>query len=101
MRVLGLGAVVVREDMPQWASHWCSNQGATLAGVSDKVVELSLVSHQSPSQSPSVSLAALREFADNAAGLVAASGSHTSFCCLNDRIASVTSKEVRRPVSTR
>ncbi len=74
MCVLGLGAVVVRNNVSQWAFHWCSNQGAILAGISDKVVEFSLVSHQSPSQYPSVSLVALREFADNTTGLVAVVG---------------------------
>ena len=47
------------------------NQGATLAGVSNQVVELPLISHQSSGQSFSVSLAALCESANDAAPLVA------------------------------
>ena len=41
-----------------------TNQGATLSGVSDQVVELSFVGHQPPSQPFSVGLGFLCELAD-------------------------------------
>ena len=71
MGVLGLRAIVIREDMAQGASHQCSNQCATFAGVSDKEVELSFVVHQPSGHSFSVNLASLSELADDAAPLIA------------------------------
>ena len=57
--------------MDEGASHLCSNQCATLAGVSDKEVELSFVDHQPSGHSFSVNLASLSELADDAAPLIA------------------------------
>ena len=71
MGVLGLRAVVVREDMAQGASHRYSNRCATLAGVSDKEVKLSFVDHQPSGHSFSLNLASLSELADDAAPLIA------------------------------
>ena len=70
MGVLGLQAVVIREDMAQGASHRRSNPCAILAGVSDKEVELFF------RRSPTVWTFFLRqpclsELADDAAPLIA------------------------------
>jgi len=68
MGVLRLKAIAVCEDVIQRASLQGTNNGATLANVSDYVVELSFsVCHQPPRQFFSASLAALRELADDAA----------------------------------
>lgn len=56
--------------MSQGASHRCFIKGATLAGVSDKVIELTLIGHQPSGLSSSVSLTALHEFAFDASHLV-------------------------------
>ena len=71
---LGLGNIVVSEDVTKLALHWCSDQSAREAGVPDKVVELAAVGHQPPCEPFSICLAALGEFADDGAGLVPAFG---------------------------
>ena len=71
---LGLGAVVVSEDVTQLALHWRSDQSAREAGVPDKVVELTAVGHQPPCEPFSICLAALGEFADDGGGPVPAFG---------------------------
>ena len=72
--VLGLGLIIVIEDMPQRARLGCSHQGATLPCVTDQEIELPLVYDQPPCQHISVSHAALGKFADNRAGLVSIIG---------------------------
>ena len=74
MGELWLRAIVVGEDVTKLAIHWCSDQSAREAGVPDKVVELATVGHQLPCEPFSICLAALREFADDGAGLVHAFG---------------------------
>ena len=71
---LGLGSIVVSEDVTKLALHWCSDQSAREAGVPTKVVELAVVGHQPPCEPFSICLAALGEFADDLAGLVPAFG---------------------------
>ena len=71
---LGLGSIVVSEDVTKLALHWCSDQSAREAGVPVKVVELAAVSNQPPCEPFSICLAALGEFADDGAGLVPAFG---------------------------
>ena len=68
--VLGLGPIIIREDMSQGALLGCSYQGATLSCVTDQEIELPLVYDQSPCQPFTVSHAALGKFADSRAGLV-------------------------------
>ena len=68
--VLGLGPIIIREDMSQGALLECSHQGATLPCVTDQEIELPLVYDQPPGQPFFVSHAALGKFADNRAGLV-------------------------------
>ena len=72
--VLGLGLIIIPEDMSQGALLWCSHQGATLACVTDQEIDLPLVYDQPPCQPFSVSHAALGKFADNRAGLVSIIG---------------------------
>ena len=72
--VLGLGPIIIREDMSHGAFLGCSHQGATLSFVTDQENELPLVYDQPPCQPFSVSHAALGEFADNRAGLVSTIG---------------------------
>ena len=74
MGVLGLGPIIIREDMSQGALLGCSHQGATLPCVTDQKIELTLVYDQPPCQPFSVSHAALGKFADNKAGLVSTIG---------------------------
>ena len=71
---LGLGPIIVCEDVTQRAPLVGTNQSTALVGVPDKVVKFPLVCHQPPSQPSSISLAALREFADDGAGLVSTVG---------------------------
>ena len=71
---LGLGTIVVSEDVTQLALHWRSDQSAREAGIPDKVVEFAAVGHQPPCEPFSICLAALGEFADDGAGLVPAFG---------------------------
>ena len=42
--VLGLGPIIIREDMSQGALLGCSHQGSTLPCVTDQEIELPLVS---------------------------------------------------------
>ena len=72
--VLGLGHIIIIEDIPQGALLECSHQGATLPCVTDQEIELPLVYDQPPFQPFSVCHAALGNFADNRAGLVSISG---------------------------
>lgn len=58
---------------PTWHFLSRANQGATLAGVSYKELERSLIDHQPPSQSFAVGLAALSKLADDVASLIIAS----------------------------
>ena len=71
---LGLGTIIVSEDVTKLALHWCSDQSAREAGVPDKLVELAVVRHQPPCEPFSICLAALGEFADDGADLVPAFG---------------------------
>ena len=48
--VLGLGLIIIIEDMPQGALLGCSHQGATLPCVTDQEIELPLVYDQPPCQ---------------------------------------------------
>ena len=48
--VLGLGPIIIREDMSQGALLGSSHQGATLPCVMDQEIELSLVYDQPPCQ---------------------------------------------------
>ena len=57
--VLGLGPIIVREDMSQGARLGCSHQDATLPCVTDQEIELLLIYNQPPCQPFSVSHAAL------------------------------------------
>ena len=68
--VLGLGAVVIREDLSQRASRWGSNQSAALTGVSHEEVEFSLVDHQPSGQSSAVGFCIFGELANDAASLI-------------------------------
>ena len=74
MGELGLGPIIVCEDVTQRAPLGGANQSIALVGVPDKVVKFLLVCHQPPSQPSSISLAALGEFADDRAGLVSTVG---------------------------
>ena len=71
---LGLGCIVVSEDVTKLALHWCSDQSAREAAVLDKVVQLAAVGHQPPCEPFSTCLTALGEFSDDGAGLVPAFG---------------------------
>ena len=71
---LGLGTIVVSEDLTEIALNWRSDQSAREAGVPDKVVELAAVGHQPPCEPFSICLAALGEFANDGTGLVPAFG---------------------------
>ena len=99
--VLGLGPIIIIEDMPQGALLGCSHQGATLPCVTDQEIELPLVYHQPPCQSFSVSLAALGKFADNRAGLVSIMGNQTSVCLPKETISSLTLTDFSKPDFTR
>ena len=68
---LGLGSIVICEDVTKLALHWCSDQSAREAGVPDKVVKLAVVGHQPPCEPFSICLG---EFSDDGAGLVPAFG---------------------------
>ena len=70
MSVLGLGAVVIREDVSKRASRWGSNQSAALTGASHEAVEFSLVYHQPSGQSSAVGFGTLGELANDAAALI-------------------------------
>ena len=70
MSVLGLGAIVIREDVSQRASRWDSNQSAALTCVSHEEVEFSLVDHQTSGQSSAVGFGTLGELANDAAALI-------------------------------
>ena len=72
--VLGLGPIIIIEDMPQGALLGCSHQDATLPCVTDQEIELPLVYDQPPCQPLSVTQAALGKFADNRAGLASIIG---------------------------
>ena len=84
---LGLGTIVVSEDVNQLALHWRSDQSDREAGVPDKVVELAAVGHQPPCEPFSICLAALGEFA--------------SVCFSKEMIASLTLRDLSRPDSAR
>ena len=72
--VLGLGPILIREDMSQGGILGCSHQGATLPCVTDEEIELPLVYDQPPCQPFSGSHAALGEFSNNRTGLVSTIG---------------------------
>ena len=74
MGVLGLGPIIIREDVPQGALLGCSHQDVTLPCVMDQKIELSLVYDQPSCQPFSVSRAALGKFADNRPGLITTIG---------------------------
>ena len=61
MCVLGLGAVVVGEDVAQRAPLWGTDQRAALAGIADQEVELSGVGDKPPGQPLSIGFVALGE----------------------------------------
>ena len=81
---LGLGTIVVSEDLTQLALLWRSDQSAREAGVPDKVVELAAVGDQPPCEPFSICLAALGEFADVGAGPVPAFGQPNLSLLLED-----------------
>ena len=66
---LGLGPIIIRENMSQGALLGCSHQDATLPCVTDREIELPLLYDQPSCQPSFVSHAALGKFADNRAGL--------------------------------
>ena len=73
--VMGLGPIIIREDMPQWGALLkCFLQGSSLPSVTDQEIELPLVYDQPPCQPFSVSHPALGKFADNRADLISIIG---------------------------
>ena len=74
MGVLGLGPIIIREDVPQGGTFGVLPSGCTLPCVMDQKIELSLVYDQPPCQPFSVSRAALGKFADNRPGLITTIG---------------------------
>ena len=72
--VLGLGAVVIREDVTKRTSFRGADEGPTLAGVTHEEVEFPGVTDQPPCQQFSVSLAALGKLADNGPSDIAVLG---------------------------
>ena len=70
MGILGLGAVVIGDDPARGAVFRGANEGAALAGVSDKEVELALVCHQPPGEALAIGFGALRKLTNDRAGLV-------------------------------
>ena len=98
---LGLGSIVVSEDVTKLALHWFSDQSAREAGVPDKVVELAAVGHQPPCEPFSICLAVLGEFADDGAGPVPVFGQPNLSLLLEEMIASLTLRDLSRPDSAR
>ena len=88
MGELGLGPVIIREDMSQGALLGCSQQGATLPRVTDQEIELSrsmtslLVSLFPSATRPWINLPTTEQ----ASSLP--SGNQTSVCLLKETIAS-------------
>ena len=70
MGILGLAAIVIGDDPARGAAFRGANEGAALAGVSDKEVELALVCHQPPGEALAFGFGALRELSDDRARLV-------------------------------
>ena len=99
--VLGLGPIIIIEDMPQGALLGCSHQGATLPCITDQEIELpwsmtSLVFSLFPSATlPWVNL----PITEQASSL--SSGNQTSVCLPKETIASLTLTDFSKPDSTR
>ena len=74
MGVLGLGPIIIREDMSQGGTFGVLPPGCHLPCVTDQENELPLVYDQPPCQPFSISQAVLGKFADNRAGLVSTIG---------------------------
>ena len=70
MGILGLAAIVIGDDPARGAAFRGANEGAALAGVSDKEVELALVCHQPPGEALASGFGALRKLSDDRARLV-------------------------------
>ena len=72
--VLGLGAVVICEDVTKRTSFRGADEGPALAGVTQEEVDFPGVTDQHPCQPVSVSLAALGKLADNGPSDIAVLG---------------------------
>ena len=88
--VLGLGPVILQEDMSQGALLWCSHQGATLPCIKDREIKLPLVYDQPPCLPFSVNNAALENLPTTEQASSLPSGNQTSVCLPKETIAFLT-----------
>ena len=95
--VLGLGPIIVCEDVTQRAPLGGTNQSAALAGVAHKEVEFPLVCHQPPSQPFSVSLLPWVNLPMTEQAWSLLLGNQSSVCFSKEMIASLTLRDFRRP----